>query len=155
MHQFGQEVHLSVSVESASLDPVQGGPMRMCLTQGAQDAAWARACLAYGELVERQGRTEMSMAMALAIQKHAYLALGAPEEAALAEQRLEARRRERSDWVSEHHAWVQSLVFSDPKLFSEYLAALRADGELEAQRRMTREIQRRAQIDPAFACSGS
>lgn len=86
---------------AASELPRYGDYVNMCREQASKRVDWAHACLAYGELVEIQGKTEMGVAIAHAIQRLALEALGKLEKVAEMERRLQASRQERaasSDW---------------------------------------------------------
>jgi hypothetical protein len=149
---FAERVATAFAI-AAVAPPLPMDYVTMCAERSSHDAAWAHACLAYGERVEAQGRTEMGISMALVIQKSALMALGEDTRAAAAEQRLEARGLDRGDWTGGNYSLVQGLVFSDPTLFSEYMATLRSEGELAAQRQAMRETERRLAADRSFRCA--
>jgi hypothetical protein len=52
----------------------------MCKEQSAKNVDWAYTCLAYGELVENQGKTDMGVSIARSIQLLALEALGGEEK---------------------------------------------------------------------------
>lgn len=135
-----------------SLLPRYGDYVTMCKEQSAKNVDWAYACMAYGELVGHQGKTEMGVAIARTIQKLALEALGEWEKAAEIEQRLQASRQERMDSIGDYNAETMRLIFSNPTLFYSYLAAVRSKGELEARRYVAEEIARLLAQQPELAC---
>ncbi len=108
--------------------------------------------MAYGELVEYQGKTEMGVAIARSIQKLALEALGELEKAAEVEQRLQTRRQERMESIGDYNAVTERLIFSNPTFFYSYLAAVRSQGELEARLYLAEEIERLFEQQPELAC---
>ena len=137
---------------AASELPRYGDYVRMCEERSVQSIEWAYACLAYGELVENQGKTEVGVGIARSIQKIALEALGELEKAAEVEQRLAARRQERLDSIKDYNPAIERLIFSNPTLFSAYLAAIRSEGEETARRQITVEIARLIEKQPDLAC---
>jgi len=124
----------------------------MCTGQSAENVDWAYACMAYGELVENQGKIELGVAIAQHIQQQALEALGEWEKAAEVEQRLQASRQERMDSIGGYNAETMRLIFSNPALFYSYMAAVRSKGESEAQRYFAEEIERLLAQQPELAC---
>lgn len=114
----------------------------MCEEQAAQSVDWAYQCIAYGELVERQGKTDMSKAIALSIQRLALNALGNDEQAAEVERRLLANREALMASARENAALHEQLVVASPAMFSAYLAAVRAHGEAGARELLAEEARR-------------
>lgn len=137
---------------AASMLPGYGDHVNMCRERSSESVDWAHACLAYGELVEIQGRTEIGTSIALEIQKFALEALGEFGKAAQVEQRLQARRQERLDSVRNYSPAIEQLVFSNPNLFSTYLAAIRSEGEGAARRRIRAEIERLMERQSGLSC---
>jgi hypothetical protein len=148
---FPERAGMAVGV-AASKQPRYGDYVTMCKEQSAQNVDWAYACLAYGELVENQGKTEMGVAIARSIQKLALEALGEWEKAAEVEERLQARRQERMDLIGDYDAVTERLIFSNSTLFYSYLAAIRSEGELAARRKIAVEIERLLEQQPDLAC---
>jgi len=148
---FAERAGMAIGFAASEL-PSYGDYVTMCEEQSAQSVDWAYACLAYGELVENQGKTEMGVSIGRSLQKLALEALGDLEKAAEVEQRIQARRQERLDSIKDFNSATARLVFSNPTLFSAYLAAIRSDGEEIAQRRIAAEIERLLEQRPELAC---
>jgi len=85
-------------------------------------------------------------------QKLALEALGEFEKAAVVDQRLEAQRREMLDSVKDYNPATERLIFSNPSLFSAYLAAVRSDGEVAARARIAKDIKRLLEQQPELVC---
>ena len=137
---------------AASELPRYGDYVGMCEERSAQSVDWAYACLAYGELVENQGKTEMGASIARSIQKLAFEGLGEVEKAAEVRQRIETRRQERLDSIKDHNPNIERLIFSNPTVFTAYLAAIRSEGEEAARRKITTQIERLLEQQPELAC---
>jgi|GEM_PF-1933605 len=137
---------------AASELPRYGDYVKMCEERSAQSVDWAYACLAYGELVENQGKTEMGVSIARSIQKLALEGLGEVDKAAEVQQRIEARRQERLDSIKDYNPAIERLIFSNPTLFSAYLAAIRSEGEEAARRHIAVEIEQLIEQQPDLAC---
>ena len=148
---FPERVSIAFGI-AASEQPRYGDYVSMCKEQSAQSVDWAHACLAYGELVENQGKTEMGVAIARSIQIIALNALGELENAAAVEQQLQARRQGSLASVADYNPQIERLMFSNPALFSTYLATIKSDGEEAAKRRMTVEIERLIEQRSLPAC---
>lgn len=151
---FPDRAGMAAGLAAAKL-PHYGDYVKMCKEQSAKNVDWAYACVAYGELVENQGKTEMGVAIARSIQKLALEALGELEKATEVEQRLQARRQERTDWFGDHSGVTEKLIFSNPNLFYAYMAAIRSKGELEAHIYITEEIERLLAEQPELACEST
>ena len=137
---------------AAMRTPVFGDYLQMCKAQSATSVEWAHACLAYGELVERQGKTEMGVSIARALQKIVFEALGQLEQAAEIEQRIEARRQARLAALDDHNPAVESVFFSTPSLFSVFLEKMRSEGEQSAWQGIAAEVDRLLERRPELAC---
>jgi hypothetical protein len=124
----------------------------MCKEQSLLSADWAYTCLGYGELAESQSKTEIGVSFGRSIQKLALKALGELEKAAEVEQRLQARRQERLDSIGNHNPATERLIVSNPTLFSAYMAAIRSQGEIAAQRYIRKETERLLEQQPELAC---
>ena len=133
--------------------PRYGDYVGMCEERSAQSVDWTYACLAYGELVENQGKTRVGVEIARSIHKIALEALGELKKAAEVEQRLATSHRAMLDSFKDHNPAVEWLIFSKPALFSAYLAAVRAEGEEGALRQMTATIERLLEQQPELACA--
>ena len=132
--------------------PRYGDYVTMCKERSAQNVDWAYVCLAYGELVENQGKTMMGVAIARSIQKIALEALGEFEQSVAVERRMQARRQETRVMIGDRFALTMRLILSHPALFSSYLAAVRSRGEMAAQRHLAREFERLLAQQPELAC---
>ncbi len=137
---------------AASELPRYGDYVRMCEDRSAQSVDWAYACLAYGELVEVQGKTEMVVSIARSIQRLALEGLGDVDKAAEVQQRIEERRQERLDSIKDYNPAIDRLIVSSPILFSAYMAAIRSKGEEAARQKITVEIERLIEQQPDLAC---
>lgn len=137
---------------AASELPRYGDYVKMCEERSAQSVDWVYACLAYGELVESQGKTEMGVAIARSIQKLALEGLGEVENAAEVERRIEARRQERLDSIKDYNPAIERLIFSNSTLFSAYLSAIRSEGEEIARKKIAIEIERLIAQQPDLSC---
>ncbi|MDZ7768224.1 MAG: hypothetical protein U5K38_03725 [Woeseiaceae bacterium] len=93
----------------------------MCEERSSQSVDWAYACLAYGELVENQGKTEMGVSIARSIQRLALEGLGEVDKAAEVQQRIDTRRQERLDSIKDYNPRIDRLIFSNPTLFSRLI----------------------------------
>jgi hypothetical protein len=148
---FPERAGMAVGVAAAKL-PRYGDYVKMCKEQSAKNVDWAYACMAYGELVEYQGKTGMGIAIARIIQKLALEALGELEKAAEVEQRLQTHRQETVESIGDYNAVIERLIFSNPTFFYSYLAAVRSQGELEARLYLAEEIERLLEQQPELAC---
>lgn len=137
---------------AASERPRYGDYVTMCKEQSAESVDWTYACLAYGELVENQGKTEMGVAIGRSIRKLALEALGELENAAAVEQQLQARRQERLKSIGDYDAVIERLIISNPTLFTAYLAAVRSQGEVAARDHIETEIERLLEQQPELVC---
>jgi len=115
---------------------------KMCKEQSAKSKDWAYACLAYGELVERQGKTELGQISARAIQKQALELLEHDERLAAVVARQEQVRRNRREAVRIRHRLSEVLKVSIPSIFFGYLAAVRTHGERMAEAHLQKETDR-------------
>ena len=148
---FSERAGMALSVAASEL-PRYGDYMSMCEKQSSRSVDWAYACLAYGELVESQGKTQIGVAIALSIQKNALESLGEAEQVADVQRRIAAHNQEFQNSDIDHNAQLVRLIFSSPSLFSAYLATIRADGERIALRRITGQIERLIEQQPDLAC---
>ena len=114
----------------------------MCNVESAKSQEWAYACLAYGELVERQGRTDMGQSIARAIQERALQSLEDDERLAAVVARRELARRKRLESSNARHALSDAIMISNPTFFSRYLTAIRSQGEITAKAYLREETDR-------------
>ncbi len=124
----------------------------MCKAQSLRSADWAYTCLGYGELAENQGKTDISVTIGRAIQKLALEALGEEDKLAAVKARQQAFRQERLDDIGEDYAIIERLMFSNPTIFSAYLAAIRTHGEAGARAYLADETRRLLREHPELAC---
>lgn len=136
---------------AASKLPDYGTYVTMCKEQSAENVDWAYACLAYGELVENQGKTSMGISIARSIQIIALEALGDEEKRDAVVQRRQAHREKLLNSVGDDYALAERLI-SSPATFSAYLSAVRAHGELAARDFLAEEASRLLQQQPELAC---
>ena len=148
---FSDRAGMAFGIAASEL-PKYGDYVRMCEERSAQSVDWAFACLTYGELVENQGKTEMGVSIARAIQRLALEGLGEVDKAAAVQQRIDARGQERLNSIKGYNPNIYRLIFSTPALFTAYLAAIRSDGEDAARRQMAVEIERLIEQQPELAC---
>jgi hypothetical protein len=116
-----------------------GSTTRMCRTQSAISREWADACLAYGELAERQGRTMLETAIARAIQKIAIEALGDEERLAAVIARQDQFKRQQADQLSTPFLQSGTAAVSDAKFFARYLDSIGEKGEHAAMEQIAQE----------------
>ena len=137
---------------AASELPRYGDYVKMCEERSSQSVDWGYACLAYGERVESQGKTEMAVAIARSIQRLALQELGEVEKADEVQRRAEARRQERLDSIKDYNPAVDRLISSNPTLFYAYLAAIKSEGEKAALKKIAIEIKRLIEQQPDLSC---
>ncbi|MEQ9560918.1 MAG: hypothetical protein RLN69_00245 [Woeseiaceae bacterium] len=113
----------------------------MCKQQAAANVDWAYACLKYGELVERQGKTEMGRSFALHYQEVALEALGEDEGLREIKARQDARKQQRQDEIDRSNGLAERLMVSNSTLFASYLGAIRADGEATARANLQDQVR--------------
>ena len=148
---FPDRAGMAVGFAASEL-PRYGDYVKMCEERSAQSVDWGYACLAYGELVESQGKTAMGVAIARSIQRLALEGLGEVEKAAEVQRRIEARRQERLDTIKDYNPAIERLIFLNPTLFTAYLAAIRSEGEEAARKKIAIEIERLIEQQPDLSC---
>lgn len=148
---FPERASMAFSFAASEL-PRYGDYVRMCEERSAQSVDWAYACLGYGELVEKQGKTELGVSIARSIQKLALEGLGDLDKAAEVQQRLEARRQERLESINDYNPAIERLILSNPTLFSAYLAAIRSEGEEIARKKIAIDIEQFVEQEPYLSC---
>lgn len=137
---------------AASTLPDYGDYVTMCKEQSLRSVDWAYACLAYGELVENQGKTYMGVSIARSIQKLSLEVLGDLDKLTALEERQQAHRQELLDSVQDNNAVTERLMFSNPAVFSAYMAAVRTRGESGARAYLADETSRLLEEHPEWAC---
>jgi len=148
---FPERARMAFGLAASEL-PRYGDYVRMCEERSGQSVEWAYACLAYGELVESRGKTEMGVSIARSIQRLALEGLGEVNKAAEVQQRIEERRKERLDSIGDYNPAIERLILSNPTLFSAYLAAIRSEGEEAARKKIAIEIEQLIEQQPDLSC---
>ena len=138
-YSFPQRAALALRYAASAL-PAFSLYVSMCSKQSKVDAEWAQTCLDYGRLVERQGKTEIGIGIARSIQ---FAALEAMGDTGAAEE-VEARKAQASRNQEAAAAFDGSFIFMTPRLFAEYLAAIREHGERAAVVQLNSELNRAA-----------
>jgi hypothetical protein len=124
----------------------------MCRNQAAGDVQWAYACLTYGELLERQGKTDIGHLFALALQKIALEYLGDTEKLAEVVARQDAFRSARQEAARSRAALSEVLLFANPSVLYDYLAEMRKLGEFSARAWLQEETERWLSLHGEPAC---
>jgi hypothetical protein len=116
--------------------PDYGPTTRMCRTQSATSREWADACLAYGELAERQGKTMLETGIARAIQQMALEALQDDERLAAVVARRDHIKRQHlsTEWIKSGTAAITDAVF-----FARYLDSFSEQGEVATMEQIGKE----------------
>jgi hypothetical protein len=148
---FPQRAGMAFGLAASEL-PAYRDYVAMCKEQSATSVEWAYACLAYGERVENQGKTQMGVGIAQAIQMLALEALGDADKLAEVEQRRQENRQKMLDSAGDEYAVAELLMISNPAGFSAYLAAVRTHGESGARVYLATETRRLLQEQPELAC---
>lgn len=132
--------------------PTYDGIFTMCREQAAQSREWAYTCLAYGQLLERQGRTELSAVMSRAIQRETLQAAGDEERARAVTARIESHRQARIESRDPMDSVTLHLLVTNPAVFSTYLEAIRSEGEMAAVAEVSAMVEEMVQRQPELAC---
>ncbi len=140
-YSFPQRAELAFGFAAANL-PAYAPVVSMCGKQSLVDAEWAQACLDYGRLFERQGKTEIGLAIAQSIQIAALEAMQNTEEAQAVAARKAAASRERMSAPAGERADV--FVLGNTRIFAAFLAAARERGERAARMEARAEAKRLA-----------
>ena len=132
-YSFPQRVTLAFGLAAAN-QPAFPFYVNMCSKQSKLDAEWAQTCLDYGRLVERQAKTDIGIEIGQSIQFAALEAMGdtGGAEAVQARKADAAQSRE----TDASGARTDAYIFSNPRLFADYLAAVREHGERAALARL-------------------
>lgn len=136
---------------AASNQPSYGDYMNMCREQSAKSRDWAYACLAYGELSQRQGMTVIGRSIAGSIQEVALESLADERLTEVATQNERDRRARLA--VARGNSGSETLALSIPSIFFSYLDAFRARGEIEAMTYMREEADRWLALYENVDCS--
>jgi hypothetical protein len=134
---FAASVQYGFGIAGSNL-PTYGPIVGMCSTSSSISDEWARACLAYGELLEGQAETAIGVAVGLDIQSLALTALNdavrlteIKGRSALA---LEEKRSNALDpAVIAMGSAGEAMLMLSPTAFASYLADIRQHGEVGAQ----------------------
>ena len=148
---FTERADMAFRVAGSKL-PLYRDYLKMCRERSSQSVDWAYACLAYGELVENQGKSEMGVSMARSLQKIVLENMGEVGRAAEVQQRIQASRQANLESIRDYNPMVERLIVSKPVFFSAYLAAIRLEGEQAARGRIAVEIERLLEQQPDLAC---
>lgn len=148
---FFERANYAIGIAATEL-PSYRGVTTMCREQSAESAEWADVCLRYGELLEKQGKTEISASIARSLQRLVLEAVGESESAAEVEARSRARSREFGNAAGRLNGPAGQLLFQSPAFFYAYLSAIRAEGETAAMQRITSDIERLIRQRPELAC---
>jgi len=125
----------------------------MCEDQSGNSADWAYTCLAYNELVQQQGKTELGLTMAGAMAKLALKGLGESAKFEELDRRLKHQRRERADRNEAFYtSGKEILIFSQPTLFYRFLEAIRTEGETAARGAINDEVEALVALQPELLC---
>jgi hypothetical protein len=138
---FPERVSVAFGSASTSL-PEYLDYTSMCRNQAAGDVQWAYACLTYGGLLERQGKTDIGHLFALALQKVALESLGDTEKLAEVVARQDAYRSARQEAARSRAALSEVLLFANPSVLYDYLAEMREHGEFLARTWLHTEAER-------------
>jgi len=126
---------------AASNSPDYRAFVNMCKDRSNESVDWAYVCLAYGELAEYQGKTDMGQSIARAIQRFALEAIGNEEELAAVLERQDTARQDRLESAPVNYPMAEKLLLSSPSVFSAYLAVVRSRGEIGARAYLRDEIE--------------
>lgn len=123
----------------------------MCEEMSAMDAEWATLCLQYGELAERQSISMMTQGIARGTQRVAATALGDTATIDAIDQRAREAENTRSG-MSDASVMAGDLIMLDDAIFSAYIAAIRDQGELGAQRTIGTAVEDIWEDNPELRC---
>ncbi|MFQ6006410.1 MAG: hypothetical protein ACE5OQ_13010 [Woeseia sp.] len=128
---------------AAANNPRYSDYTKMCREEGAKNQEWAYACLAYGELVELQGKTILGQAIARTIQKIALESLEDDERLATLAARKEKVRQGLDDLLRvSGGSRLETIGLSNPTIFYGFLTVMSNDGEMAAQVYLQNETER-------------
>jgi len=131
---------LSYAFGAAAMNgPDVGSAVRMCRAQSSSHREWAHACLAYGERVERQGRTMLQTSIARSIQRLALEVLEEEERLAAVIARQDAARPKSPVPLKGEVALESAMLH--PAFFERYLDLVRTQGELAGRESLLAEWQ--------------
>ncbi len=132
---YANRVLLAIGLAATSVMPYS--PIfNACRSQATVSAEWFSECLSFGERLERDEKTLMSLSIGVSLQKAMYEISGDEEKLANAETRLEESRKIRS-------TPDESLVVTrDERVLADYLSQVAAYGEIEAIEYLQKEVER-------------
>lgn len=129
--------------------------LNMCREQSAESPKWGETCLTYGSLVERQGKTDYAVGIAVAVQRVTHEALGNTAKAEELKTRRETERASAVQLNEDYDPAEDQLVLFTPKLFWSYLADLRSEGERAALKKSRLIAREMIKSRPELRCAGS
>ena len=128
--------------------PLREWEAMLIALDGENSETWMR--VAYGELVERRGRTELGVAVARAIQRVSFESMGQLDRAEQVEARTHAERQ--SLPTAGYDTNYERLFFVQPSLFFDYLKRMKTEGEAAARRNGRVDVERLLELRPELAC---
>ncbi len=127
---FAESVQYSFGIAGASVPTYQ--QTRMCYAKFATSDEWARACMDYAELLERQAETAMGAGFGRSMQQTMAKALNDEERLQQITERQGQEQPDAEGGITAAQGSWAMLVLS-PAEFTTYLADLRNHGEERAQ----------------------
>ena len=121
-----------------------------CEAQAVDSAEWLQFCTLLGERLEHEGRTMLSTAIGLSLQKRMYSIAGDEENRAAADHRAKLRAKLWRDGNSED---ALVLLSRDDKVLTDYISEWAVYGELRAFQFLRNEVQRLRNIPGYDPCS--
>ncbi len=148
---FRDRVMLGADFAGTNL-PNYSSYMNMCREQSAQSMDWAYACLGYGELSEREGKTLLAQRMGLGVQQVALNALGEKEQLKTVVETYQRSQQKTDITAMEDFKQTMVIVTGSPTLYSRYLAAFKEHGEIATMTIMQEEAARWVLRHKGLAC---
>ncbi len=127
--------------------------MLMCEEGAAGPLAreWAEACLAYGELSERESKNVLAQSIALAMQRQALESLGEKQRAAAVWKKYQNEYQRRVD-AAEDSQRYELVLATNPTIFHRYIDAIREYGETQARVSMRKEVDQWVRRHQSLEC---
>ncbi len=135
----------------ASPSPVITHSATTLCREMALDGEWAASCLAYGRLLEKQGKTILGVQIGLAVQEIVLTAVGDASAAAKVSQRQETYH-DRMSILARLNPAQQFAMADNPSLWAELLGHIRSVGELEAWAVMAERMEQHFKLHPELDC---
>ncbi len=120
-----------------------------CETQAVESVEWLQYCVRFAERLEHDGRTILSNAIGLKLQKTMYSISGDKEKEAAAEQRLGLIRESMRNGQSEDG---QVLLTRDDRVLADYIMEWATFGELRAVQFLRNEVERLRNVSGYDPC---